>query len=401
MADEFTEITTQGWGSRVKNAFGGIIFGIILTVGSFPLLFLNEGRAVKRHQSLQEGAGLVQSVAADRIDPAHEGRLVHVTGTAEARKGEPLTDPDFGVVAPGGLKLRRKVEMYQWTEEQRRETRNKTGGGTETVTTYNYAKRWSPELEKSANFHHPGGHQNPTSMPFPSDLRTAESIALGAFTLPDFFVAQINDFQPLDGVKADTLPEALRGKVKPIENGFYVGADPAAPAVGDVRVSFSAVPAGLVSVVAQQSGETFVKYRTAAGGEIELLQMGTRSAAEMFASAEQANKVLTWALRLAGFIAMAIGLSLVAQPLRVMADVLPLAGRVVGMGIGFFAFLVAGIGSTITIAVAWISYRPIIGIPVLVLTLGFFIWLVARLRKARPAAAPSLDPASPAPPPLT
>lgn len=396
MADEVQEITQQGWGTRIKNAFGGVVFGIILTVGSFPLLFLNEGRAVKRHQSLQEGAGVVMSVASDRIDPAQEGRLVHVTGTAEA-KGD-LKDPQFGVSVPGGLKLRRKVEMYQWVEEQRTETRNKVGGGTERVTTHSYRKRWSPELEKSAQFKEPAGHQNPAAMPFPAAEQVAAPITLGAYTLPDFFVAQLNDYTALAEVSPDGAAEEIRSRIQAADGGFYVGADPASPQVGDARVTFSAVHPGLISLVAQQSGQTFAKFRATAGGEIELIQSGTHSAEEMFASAVQTNKMLTWILRGAGLLMMTIGLGLIAQPLKVMADVVPLAGRVVGMGIGLFAFIMAGIGSSVTIAVAWITYRPLIGIPVLVITLLLVIWLVMRLKKAGPH--PATDLAAAAPPPL-
>lgn len=397
MADQIRDITTQGWGGRMKNAFGGILFGILLTVASFPLLFLNEGRAVKRHQSLQEGAGLVVSVSSDRVDPANEGKLVHVSGTAQAQ-GE-LRDPVFGVTVPGGLKLRRNVEMYQWVEEQRRETRNKTGGGTETVTTTTYTKRWSSDLVKSAPFREPAGHQNPTALPVPAAVQTAHPITLGAFTLPEFFVARIDAYSPLAGVEAAAVSEEWRSRVKVAGGGFYLGANPESPAVGDARVTFSAVSPGLVSVVAKQAGSSFEKFRATAGGEIELLQMGTHSAEEMFASAVQANQLLTWGLRFGGFLLMSLGLGLVARPLKVMADVLPLAGRVVGMGIGFFALLVAGIGSTVTIAVAWISYRPLIGIPVLLITAALLVWLVRRLKRARPAPAAGASAAA-VPPPL-
>jgi hypothetical protein len=396
MADNFVEITRQGWGTRMKNAFGGIVFGIVLTIGAFPLLFLNEGRAVKRHQTLQEGAGVVVSVAADRIDPAQEGRLVHVTGTAEA-KGE-LKDPQFGVSVSGGLKLRRSVEIYQWVEEQRSETRNKVGGGTETVTTFTYSKKWAPTLQSSSGFREPAGHQNPESIPFPPLEQVANPITLGAFTLPDFFVAQLNDFTALAEVSTDGVAEDIRAGVKAGGGGFYVGVDPAAPAVGDVRVTFAAVQPGLISVVAQQAGETFARFRATAGGEIAEIQSGTHSAEEMFAAAVQANKALTWILRGAGLLMMTIGLTLIAQPLKVMSDVLPLAGRVVGMGIGLFAFIMAGIGSTVTVAVAWIFYRPVIGISVLVVTALLMVWLGMRLKKAKPQTAPDL--AGAAPPPL-
>lgn len=395
MSDQFTETSRQGWLGRLGNSFVGILIGIILLIASFPLLFWNEGRAVKRYQTLKEGAGIVVSVAADRIDPANEGRLVHVTGQAEA-KGT-LSDPEFGISVPNGLKLRRKVEMYQWVEERRTETRNKLGGGTEKVTTYHYNKEWSPKVESSKDFREPAGHENPASMPYSSAVQTAAPITLGVFTLPGFFVEKINRYAPLAEVSTELAPEAIRSKVKSADGGLFLGADPKSPAVGDVRITFSAIHPGLISVVGKQAGQTFEKFRAAAGGDLDLLEEGSKSASEMFAAAEQTNKMVTWAMRVGFFLMMTMGLSLIAQPLRVMADVLPIAGRVVGMGIGFFAFLLAGIGSSVTIAIAWISYRPMVGIPVLIVTGVLVVWLVVRLFKSKAKTAPRL---ADVPPPL-
>ena len=48
MPDELVSVTSQGWGERLKNSLAGIVIGLILGVVAFPVLFLNEGRAVKR-----------------------------------------------------------------------------------------------------------------------------------------------------------------------------------------------------------------------------------------------------------------------------------------------------------------------------------------------------------------
>ena len=58
--------------------------------------------------------------------------------------------------------------------------------------------------------------------------------------------------------------------------------------------------------------------------------------------------------------------------------------------------------STITIATAWVFYRPIIGISVLVITAIFAVLLILKMRKAKPAepAEPSFAAAGDAPPPL-
>ncbi|WP_339136467.1 MAG: hypothetical protein WGN25_01115 [Candidatus Electrothrix sp. GW3-4] len=55
--DSYTEVTNQSWFSRIGGAIKGIIFGFILFIIAFPLLFWNEGRAVKTYKTLKEGGG--------------------------------------------------------------------------------------------------------------------------------------------------------------------------------------------------------------------------------------------------------------------------------------------------------------------------------------------------------
>ena len=109
-------------------------------VGSCIFLFWNEGRAVQTERSLTEGASLVVSVDPARVDPANDGKLVHLSG--DLKPGAPLTDPDFTVSATA-LRLVRKVEMYQWKEETKTETRKNVRGSEETITTYEYVRTWS------------------------------------------------------------------------------------------------------------------------------------------------------------------------------------------------------------------------------------------------------------------
>ena len=123
MSDSFTEITTKSWGTRLGKSIKGVLFGLVLIVGSCIFLFWNEGRAVQTQRSLTEGASLVVLVDPARVDPANDGKLVHLSG--DLKPGAPLTDPDFTVSATA-LRLVRTVEMYQWKEEERRPRRART-----------------------------------------------------------------------------------------------------------------------------------------------------------------------------------------------------------------------------------------------------------------------------------
>jgi hypothetical protein len=116
-----------------------------------------------------------------------------------------------------------------------------------------------------------------------------------------------------------------------------------------------------------------------------MLELGNASASKMFTSAEEANVVLTWGMRVGGFLLMLIGLSMVFRPLAVVADVVPIIGDLVGMGTGLVAFAIAAPLSLLTIAIAWMVYRPLLGITLVVVSVGLFFGL--RSMAARRAAA--------------
>jgi len=386
--DSFSQVTSQGWGSRLLESIKGVLVGGAFFLGSFPLLVWNEGRAVRTARSLEEGAGAVVSVPAERVDPGKEGKLVHMSG--EATTTETLADPDFAVKAPA-LRLQRSVDMYQWKEETKSETRNKLGGGTETVKTYSYHKAWDDDAIDSSRFEHPEGHQNPAGKPFPNQEWTASAVTLGAFHLSSEQVGRLDKFEPVALDPKATLPAATAATAKAVagQNLFYVGKDPANPAVGDARVAFKAVRPAVVSLVARQVGGTFEGYHAKAGGTVDLLEYGQKSADAMFKAAQDANTTLTWILRGIGFFVMFLGLVMVFKPISVFGDVIPIVGTLLGAGLAVFAGAVAAALSLITIAISWLVFRPLMGIGLLVLAGGAIAGLIylSKSRKALPAAA--------------
>lgn len=397
--DSFTEVTSQSWFSRLGNAFKGILFGLILIAVSFPLLFWNEGRAVKRYKTLTEGGGAVISISADKVEPANQGKLVHVSGMATTE--ETLTDHVFGVSSKA-IKLQRTVEMFQWTQESQSKEKKKLGGGTETVTTYTYNKNWAEKAINSGEFKQPQGHENPGQMPYHSNELLAQTVTLGAFTLPPTLVQKINDYSQVTLGAGYNLPETLNQKGRVTSDTIYIGTDPAVPQVGDIRISFEEVKPLTVSLVASQVNNTFEPYLAKAGGTIELLVSGEQSAEAMFQKAQKDNTILTWILRAAGYIIMILGFTMLLAPLAVFADVVPIFGTIVAAGTGFISALIAGFLTFLTIAIAWIFYRPVLGIILIIVAgaIGFFLY--TRLRKAAPVATDSaVTPPPPPPPPGT
>jgi hypothetical protein len=156
--DSYTEFSSQSWFSRIGESIKGILFGFILFVVAFPLLWWNEGRSVERYNSLKEGQGIVISVSADSINPANHGKLVHTQGMATTQ--ETLTDDVFSV-SVAAIKLQRLVAMYQWKETEKTETHEEVGGTKTTKKTYTYTEGWSNSPISSNSFKQSSGHDNP------------------------------------------------------------------------------------------------------------------------------------------------------------------------------------------------------------------------------------------------
>lgn len=382
MSDVFTEVTRQGWGSRISGSITGVLFGFLLILVSAGVLFWNEGRAIKRLRTLEEGQGAVVSTKADTVAPNLEGKLVHVT--AKATTNEELRDTLFGVRATG-IKLAREVSMYQWKERKESKKEKNTGGSTTTTDKYYYDKAWCDHAIASTQFKQPEGHTNPP-MPFTSETFAASEVRLGSYRLSPGLIAMI------EGGKSLTVTEeAFRSAAGDVRSAFrregaglYKGAAPSNPAIGDIKVEFKVVEPQTVSLVARQTGQTFEPFSTKSGGTIELLQTGSHSADVMFQKAIDENATLTWILRLAGVVAMVFAFVLIFQPLSVLADVLPFLGNLVSMGTGLVAMILGLSLSFIAISFGWIFYRPYIGIPLLAVAIA--LPLLAMLRRRSPSA---------------
>lgn len=372
MADVSRRFRPESWLSRLKGSTKSVLTGVLLVGSALPAMWCNEGRAVTTARSLEEGAGAVVDVASDAVDPANEGRLVHLTGRADT--AETLRDPDFGVAA-SAIKLVRTTEMYQWQEYEKSETRDKDGGGKETVTTYSYSRTWSEKAIDSRAFRQSWGHDNPGPVPFPSTTFVAGTVSLGAFTLSRPLVDEMKEREALPVTKAmaTTLPRSTGMRL--VGDGYYRGLDPASPRIGDVRVHFSLVRPQTVSVVAGQSKSSFTAYQTRAGDALLMLEAGSRSADAMFRSAAIVNRVLTWILRAVGFGFVFGGVLLVFRPIAVLGSAVPIFGSLLEAGLWLFSLGMAAALALVTISAAWLFYRPLFALGLLLVTAATLLWL--------------------------
>lgn len=350
-----------------------------MIMAAFPVLFVNEGCAVKTRKTLDQGSKQIVLVDPTAIDNANEGKLLHLSGKAISQSS--LEDPQFQVKTEA-LKLKRDVEMYQWKESQSTETNKKLGGSEEKTTTYTYDKLWEKGKIDSSSFEKPSGHSNPTPSVTPQ-VWTANPITVGAFTLNNGLISQINQFTPVQIETNKNIKSTTAGlpNLQLINGQYYSGKDPSNPQIGDLRISLLQVNNDTeVSIIAQQVAPSFEPFTGKSGSTIEMLQIGNHSAAAMFADAQKNNQIRTWVVRVVGFLLMLIGFHFLFKPFSVIADVLPIAGTIVGVGTGIVAFLLSAPLSLATIASAWIFYRPLIGIPLLIAAGVGIFFLIKKIR---------------------
>lgn len=377
----FQETRSVSWFGRIKRSFGGVLVGLALIVGMVCLLFWNEGRAVQTARSLAEGAGLVVSIA-PAIDPAREGHLIHITGPLVAPS--PVADAGFGIDAEG-VRLQRSVEMFQWIESSRTETRGKLGGGEEQVTTYSYNMDWSDRAHDSSKFKDAQDRQNPP-MAVKKATFQIDNAMLGAFRLDGNVLNLIGGARDwaVPTERADAIQQAVGAGIRAsiVDDGIYLGIDPKQPRIGDYRISYRLVPAGTISVVGRQEGSGLAPYQTEAGNALLMVQEGVVSAQKMFDGAASSNTILTWIARVGGLGLLIFGFSLVLGPLGVIGDVIPFVGSIVRMGTGVVAWIAGILVGSATIALAWFYYRPITALIVLAIGVAAAV-IVPRFLKRR------------------
>lgn len=385
MVDRVTRTEHKGFFSRLVNSVVGVLIGLMMVPGSVALMTWNEYRTIHRTQGLIQAEKVVAE-APNPFEPSPDldNRLVHITGMATT--DEMLSDGVFDI-GKKVLRLERKVEMFQWVESKESRTRDKLGGGKETITTYEYQKKWHRDRVNSQSFEKASGHENPNPK-FPSTSLVSEKATLGAFHLRTALVGQIDAWTDVaidQATVLSKLPEEER-KHYNVEGGtlrYYVGTpSKPEPEVGDLRIQFRVVEPMTVSLLSQQKGNEFEPFKTKNGETIESIETGERTAAQMFDSLRFANTALATILRILGWVLACVGFSMIAAPLKTLANVVPLFGKMVGFATMLIGFILGSILALITISVAWIAVRPVFSLSLLAVA-GVGLYFVFRRRKAQ------------------
>jgi hypothetical protein len=441
-----TTVSDSGYGERLTESLLHFVAGIVLIVFSVPVLWFNEKRVAEMEALLKQGANDCLSVGGQQADPTNDGCLIHITDE-KAEAGAPMRDDRFQEVffEKGCLRLNRKVEIYQWVEAKTERSEDQLGGGRRTVTTYSYHKEWGASFHESRNFNQPSSHANtkPDWLEPGVKLTNCDHVNYGdAFVLPEGLVSQCHNFVEAKLPPKLTATASAGGHIFDKKGEYYYYSQDKKgqePKVGDIRVHFTCVPDGVMTVIAlQDHGKekraSFLPYRAISLGllggifgiskeeevmrrfaegrksadelrrqatwttwpfsclccacnlvagcmqslmtpEIYHLYAGSVTLADCFEKMENANQCGKWIGRFVGWIMMYIGLCGVFAPFVAVLAVIPFLSHLGGWVVGVFSFLVTLILASVISAAAWFAYRPLVAAATLAVAWAVFVTL--------------------------
>lgn len=360
---------------REKKKSAGPLTGLLFIVIGIVMLWWNEGNDVKNIKTIEEARSVLVNVSADKVDSANDGKLVSTNGKMVI-EDEYLLDSTFNLQSPKTAKLVRVVEMLQWVEEEHEDS--------DGYVTYEYEKKWLTDIEDSDTFSD-SSKVNPSSMPYERQTFYANNVSLGAFTLSD---AQK---ELLDTGATVTLGDTVSVPAGYYKVGNYItsvenlsNAD-----VGDVRISFLYNNDKEISILAKQNGSTFTEYVSEQGKKLFRVESGILTGEEIIDVVETENNIFKWVLRLFGIVFNMAGFAALLSPVVFLVKWIPLLGNGIAKFIKGIGALVGLAVSLVVIAIAWIFFRPLIGILLLAGVAGIIVVIAMLIKKSR--AVPAAD----------
>ena len=357
-----------GWMERVKTwvcvrrescpcrRYGLMIGGVLIVLGTI-LLYWNEMDMIRSNARMAEEM------------KAAEG--TETVASMVPHTPEILEDPLFGVEHADALRLQRNVQYYQYVEEKK----------TKTSGEYEYRRQWVNHPINTSNFHTKDHECPPIAALGETVTVNAVQATLGKISLSKTFIETQKEFTPIS--LANLTPEQLQKTVALLKwhgkqaapypvhvtktpNGndeIFFGLDPAKPAVGDVRVSFAAVPMNAVKFT---------------GTYASLLEKAV--------AADAPSSFWRWFRRFVGMFIVSAGILAMWDRIVVWSQSVPLIVPMVRLGSNRGSLQIGGAWVLLLIAIAQMLHEPWFALLCLALAFAFILPLL--LQRNQPDAQP-------------
>ncbi|BFI95023.1 MAG: hypothetical protein RSP_05330 [Rhodanobacter sp.] len=312
-----------------------IAAGAALLVLAVMLAVATERGEVAYRAVLRLHGGAVVDLGSDaEPQPGLQGKMVRVTGTPEA---VPPLDADFNQQADTPL-LTRHVAMFQWRELR-------------LGNSVTYELDWSDTPQDASRFEQMNGHINPGPFPIQGRRFVSESVRLDGFTLDSALVHALPGSAPV-APDMKSLPGNLAASFALHDGALVTSVTPGDPRLGDLRVSWSAVPLQPVTIIARVDGDRLVAVPNAADGKGYEVNVGDSTLLDMRPDmAEQ--PAWAWPLRVLAVLLAALGAGLLlARDARRIDPLAALGGGLLAVGV--FAAL-PWLGDSAVAVAAWFA----------------------------------------------
>ncbi len=380
MPDQFKEVLTTSYGGRIAQSFKNILFGLVMFVISFGVLFWNEGR-----YDLSILAKKSVEINASTVNQSLDNSLIALTSNISTT--ENIND-NLYLKLGNYLAIDRNVESYVWVEKSETKSTNNSGGSQTEETTYTYSKAWTDNPQSSSNFKYIEGHVNPSIIPLEKTQMRVRNATIGIYNI-DMQSINLPSLEPL--VLSPSNTNLINGAS--ISSSKYIflsqtGGSFENPSLGDQRISYSALTPGFMGTVfGNQVGSNITSFTDEDGHRLFNLFRGSRG--DGIASLHSDFVFWSWIFRLIGFLMMWFGLSLLFGWITMLANILPFLGNVTGFIITAATFITALVLSLTTIIVAMIFHSLIAVLLAVLIVAGILVFLAKR-RKNK-VATPSIQ----------
>ncbi|EGR29091.1 transmembrane protein 43, putative [Ichthyophthirius multifiliis] len=393
--------------NSAESIVSDLVFGILIFISAFPLLWYNERGYAKTKQFLKKWLKKCIQIDSMQIDPQFENVLVFTQG--ETKTNDILIDGDFNIQINNCIKIKRKCQIYCWQEYKH--SRRISNNYEEIYYTHNID--WRNEFIDSQYFHENIGHQNyKQDWLYDSKVIYAPNVFFGTFKLSE---KQKEMCENSEIIRMNQQQYQGHKQIQIIQDYIYFRKIPNQNSCGDFRVQFTKCTCGESTIIAKQHQNTFevfhpgdynegdthfgdaqccsccfsicefCRFLNQAVDEINWIKEKHISKEEFFNEKLQSQEFKTWLIRLCGYLLLVFGIFLMLSPIYKLLYWFPFVGKFLGT-IGSLICLLVGLivaipPAIIVIGLAWLFYRKEIGIPLLTIAIGFIIYFIVSYQK--------------------
>jgi hypothetical protein len=356
--------------NKKSNPFAPFAVGILLFLGAFPVLFLNEA---------QENLANVAKKAVEYSETIEENTPVYSIGSMDAtnKASDLFLNGDYVVIS-------RTVEMYGYQETQ---------STVNSQDRYTYNKAWvvNPGPTSSwlgSNSEHPNDipadYNTWVAAVPPRQTAISTGLSINGVDV-DYQGLDYSGFKPLTLDASDVLDEDYS-----VQNNYLyfsnqgTGAS-ATPQVGDIRLSFSVIEFSDTGILlGSVIDDEFVPFTTKNGNTVFRFFNGETDIKSVTATLQAEYELSLWIFRGLGFLMLFIGLLLAFKPLMSLFKFVPFFGDVGNVLLTIILFLISLFLAIITILLSLIVQNILVVISVTLVLIALFVLFAKKPKTTTP-----------------